>query len=1092
MYSYFFKRTLKNIASYVSKYLAKGLGTIVLILMSLSVLADGESVNNDMIIFGNTNSESSHNLTTGFVPVVAKVEPIPSESSSSIASDIFTGALGQTVRRLLPRRPTGDYYGGEVVFTMSVDPIRENNFTLKMWGSDIESKTWLVLEVEGFEVGARHHMKDESILQNSNGWLSNRFIYRTVRLPKHLTAHKTSVKVRIRSIGWISYYASPPYDNFQKRMMTPSVGLYRAYSHVESQPDITGEAQGKAPQLVAGVTSTEEEVAWLNAFKSQVNSMITKRLASQTATLSADDMDFLAQAYSVSWTPAAANSLVPNRIVESFDTMVKAYSAAPNTYLEQKFADRGGNGGWGGYFGQVGRAITLLWPLLESRMNETVDYGGSLQQKTRREAWATALRASVDYGRTHRRTIGNQVTDSAQRTYWANAGLLKINSNQALLENEARRYLYEAYGLMPWMGDDKLSDGPVPARGNAPYGPNWYMLTSRGTTKEDCLVGGDYGEMGAQAFRLGLQIQDATLTMQGVKMLRARAALRYPTSDEMGKLISTVANPIGCRNDHQINRHKAYLALNFDTVLVASAGEQIIGADLLGYAQQQLDEGQLLWQMLPATAAQLRGSAGWDAIVSVPDAYETFRSLPPTKKVLPMSSGQPDFAWVDEENMVVAAKHGEERFFANMYWRGPDGINSLARVFVTSPENGYLADVSVDDVEFKPSGRTITLSKLVNGTPVSGGFAPPDNPINANVGLQRVQALRPDLSAPPTINRDAGRGTAYTLRYGNWLVAINAHPTQSYAVKLPSNFGFGKDIVTGLLKSGPLVLEPKRGAVFFLPDVKPKAKLPTNSINCANEKGVCVLPEGITATVWYGAKESWIANKGVTGRVACNNNVFGDPIKGILKSCKYLAESGSTTNQKPNVAITEPNVNKTLTQGDIFTVTASASDNDGVISRVDILYNGENIIKSLKTLPYTYSGPTAKTPVGTYSITARAYDDKGAFTTSAPINITIATSKTNKPPVVTISEPMNDVTLKQGEAYNIVVTASDSDGSIVGVELAHSGSEVLGTLSKVPYVFKGSTANVPVGRYTITARCLDSSGAVTTSAPVTINIVSPN
>ena len=1068
---------------------------IALIISGLSALTWASSNNNtDIIVFGSAPSESAHQLQTGFGPISASSAPAPSEPSESAASDVVVGALNQTARRLLPRTPSGDHYGGEAVFKMAVDPNKENNFTLKMWGGDSESKTWLVLNVDGLEVGARHHMKDETMLQNSNGWLPGRFIYRTVRLPQHLTANKTSVTIRIRSLGWISYYAAPPYDNFQKRMTSPSVGLYRAYTHTGAQPDINGEVQGQLPQIQTGSTTANEEAIWMSSFKAQVNKMLDQRMAKTPVNITSDDLDFLAQAYSVPWTSVANNPAVIEKVIQGFDAMVTAYSAAPETYLTQKFADHGGNGNWGGYFGQVGHAITLLWPQLQNRMQESVVYGGTLGQTSRKMAWARALRASVDYGRTNRRTIGNQVTDSAQRTYWANAGLLLVDRDKALYAEDARRYLYEAYGLEPWMGNDASATdaGPVPRRGDAPYGPDWFMVTSRGTTKEDCLVGGDYGERGGQLFRLGQKLQDTRMIEQGVKMLRARAALRYPIADENGKLVSTVANPIGCRNDHQVNRHRIYLANGFDTVLIASAGAEVIGRDLLGYAQQQFNEGQLLPQIMPSIAAQLRGSAGKDGVVLIPDAYDSFRRQPPTNVKLPMSIGQPDFAWIDNENMVVAAKRGEERFYANLYWRGPDAINRLARVFLTTPENGYLAEVSVDDVEYKPSGNSIKMSRRVIMTPVAGGFIPPDNPINANADIQRPQALRPDLiKAPTPWNRDAGRGTAYSFRYGNWFVAINAHSNNHYKVKLPSNFSSGKDLISGVWKNADLVLKPKESVVFYLPDTQPDVTPPLDAIDCAQERATCLIPNGESATVWYGVEKKWKLKENIVSSVVCNNSVFGDPAHGIGKSCKYKIanNTNSKPNQAPKVAIISPSTNQNLVQGANYNIKAHAIDADGKITKVEFYYNDNHLLGTSTHSPYEISGSTAGAVPGAYLITARAYDDKGNVTTSSPIIIKITPPDVNnKLPSISITNPSKNIKLKQGDNYQIAANASDVDGKITKVEFLYNGENLLGTTSKTPYIISGSTIGVATGKYTITARAYDDKGGITMSIPVIITI----
>lgn len=63
---------------------------------------------------------------------------------------------------------------------------------------------------------------------------------------------------------------------------------------------------------------------------------------------------------------------------------------------------------------------------------------------------------------------------------------------------------------------------------------------------------------------------------------------------------------------------------------------------------------------------------------------------------------------------------------------------------------------------------------------------------------------------------------------------------------------------------------------------------PANATACANEGQSCALPSGRTATVWYGASGSWAARTGVSRRIACTNAVFGDPLVGTIKACRYL------------------------------------------------------------------------------------------------------------------------------------------------------------------------------------------------------------
>ena len=66
------------------------------------------------------------------------------------------------------------------------------------------------------------------------------------------------------------------------------------------------------------------------------------------------------------------------------------------------------------------------------------------------------------------------------------------------------------------------------------------------------------------------------------------------------------------------------------------------------------------------------------------------------------------------------------------------------------------------------------------------------------------------------------------------------------------------------------------------------------------------------------------------------------------------------------------------------TVAATATDSDGTISKVEF-YNGSTLVATDTTSPYSVS--FTGVPVGIYTIKAKAYDNKGASTTSAPVTI---------------------------------------------------------------------------------------------------------
>ena len=99
-----------------------------------------------------------------------------------------------------------------------------------------------------------------------------------------------------------------------------------------------------------------------------------------------------------------------------------------------------------------------------------------------------------------------------------------------------------------------------------------------------------------------------------------------------------------------------------------------------------------------------------------------------------------------------------------------------------------------------------------------------------------------------------------------------------------------------------------------------------------------------------------------------------------------IVYSGGTSNVPPTVSLTSPTAGAAITLGQSFTLTASASDSDGTVTKVDFYANG-TLVGSDTTAPYT----VVWTPgaVGSYALTAIATDNKLATTTSAAINVTV-------------------------------------------------------------------------------------------------------
>ena len=97
----------------------------------------------------------------------------------------------------------------------------------------------------------------------------------------------------------------------------------------------------------------------------------------------------------------------------------------------------------------------------------------------------------------------------------------------------------------------------------------------------------------------------------------------------------------------------------------------------------------------------------------------------------------------------------------------------------------------------------------------------------------------------------------------------------------------------------------------------------------------------------------------------------------------------AATNQAPSVSITSPASGASYTAPATVTINASASDGDGTVSRVEF-YRGLTLIASDTTAPYSATWSNA--PAGTYALTAKAFDNGGASTSSATVNVTVSSA----------------------------------------------------------------------------------------------------
>jgi hypothetical protein len=193
------------------------------------------------------------------------------------------------------------------------------------------------------------------------------------------------------------------------------------------------------------------------------------------------------------------------------------------------------------------------------------------------------------------------------------------------------------------------------------------------------------------------------------------------------------------------------------------------------------------------------------------------------------------------------------------------------------------------------------------------------------------------------------------------------------------------------------------------------------------------------------------------------------------------------TYRKPNVlpsaAITSPANGTTYSAPASFTVTASATDSDGTIVSVEFFLSGVSAGTD-NVAPYSIN--LANLTTGSYTLAARATDDRGGVANSDLVSVTVGPP--NALPVVQLTGPAPTAKLIAPASVQLAATATDSDGTIARVEFLRNGA-VESTDTTAPYA--ATLANLPAGTHILTARATDDRGGVTTSAPLSVTVLAP-
>jgi uncharacterized protein YjdB len=144
---------------------------------------------------------------------------------------------------------------------------------------------------------------------------------------------------------------------------------------------------------------------------------------------------------------------------------------------------------------------------------------------------------------------------------------------------------------------------------------------------------------------------------------------------------------------------------------------------------------------------------------------------------------------------------------------------------------------------------------------------------------------------------------------------------------------------------------------------------------------------------------------------------------GMAGKVYFTLHAPPKPNVPPTVTLTAPSASGSYNQGTAITLSANATDNDGTVTNVEFYVSGSKVGEDA-TAPYSISWTPQLS--GSYTITARAIDDRKGSTTSSAVVINVTN---NLPPPTTPNLALNKTATSSSDENGGLTANNAVDGN---------------------------------------------------------------